>query len=68
MIDRTELKEKTKRLLDILKIYPYQTPPAYEKLIGNLSGYYSRRINLQHRLVCQVLSNEQWFVDSDGKE
>lgn len=68
LIERAGLKEKTKKLLDILKIYPYQTPPAYEKLIGNLSGYYSRRINLQHHLVYQVLPNEQGFIDPTGKE
>jgi len=40
--------------LKILKENPYQTPPAYEKLVGDLSGAYSRRINLQHRLVYQI--------------
>ena len=68
LIERAGLKEKTKKLLDILKEYPYQNPPAYEKLIGNLSGYYSRRINLQHRLVYQVLPNEQGSIDPTGKE
>ncbi len=68
LIERAGLKEKTKKLLDILKVYPYQTPPTYEKLIGNLSDYYSRKINLQHRLVYQVLPNEEGFVDSTGKE
>lgn len=67
LIERAGLKEKTKRLLDIVKKYPYQTPPSYEKLIGNLSGYYSRRINLQHRLVYQVLPNEEGLTDEDGE-
>ena len=49
------LKAQTERLLDVLKANPYQTPPRYEKLIGDLSGAYSRRINIQHRLVYQVL-------------
>ena len=68
LIEQAGLKEKTKRLLDILKVYPYQTPPTYEKLVGNLSGFYSRRINLQHRLVYQVLSNSEGLVDSEGNK
>lgn len=52
------LKEKTKELLEILKNNPYQTPPPYEKLVGDLAGAYSRRINIQHRLVYQVLETE----------
>jgi len=53
------LKEKTKKLLEILKINPYQNPPKYEKLIGDLQGAYSRRINIQHRLVYEVLEDIQ---------
>ena len=52
------LKRKTQELLNILKENPYQTPPSYEKLVGDLSGAYSRRINIQHRLVYQVLEEE----------
>ncbi len=48
------LKSKAEGLLDILRINPYQNPPPYEKLIGDLAGAYSRRINIQHRLVYQV--------------
>jgi toxin YoeB len=48
------LKSKAESLLDILRINPYQNPPPYEKLIGDLAGAYSRRINIQHRLVYQV--------------
>ena len=48
------LKPKTEILLIILKKNPFQNPPSYEKLIGDLSGAYSRRINIQHRLVYQV--------------
>ena len=51
------LKLKAKWLLDILRANPYQTPPPYEKLVGNLSGAYSRRINIQHRIVYQVLDS-----------
>ncbi len=49
------LKPKAERLLEILKINPYHTPPPFEKLVGDLSGAYSRRITIQHRLVYQVL-------------
>lgn len=48
------LEEKAKKLLDILREDPFQNPPSYEKLVGDLKGYYSRRINLQHRLVYKV--------------
>ena len=52
---RSGLKPQAERLLDILKTNPYQTPPSYEKLVGDLAGACSRRINIQHRLVYQVL-------------
>lgn len=52
------LKNKAKELLDIIQNNPYQNPPPYEKLVGDLTGAYSRRINIQHRLVYQVLENE----------
>ena len=51
------LKPKAEVLLAILAENPYQTPPAFEKLVGDLSGAYSRRISLQHRLVYQVLDD-----------
>lgn len=51
------LKAQAQRLLDVLAANPYQTPPRYEKLIGDLAGAYSRRINIQHRLVYQVLDD-----------
>ena len=53
----TYLKNKAQRLLDILAKNPYQNPPSYEKLLGDLAGAYSRRINIQHRLVYQVLDS-----------
>lgn len=53
------LKEKAQELLQIIENNPYQNPPPYEKLVGDLSGAYSRRINIQHRLVYQVLEEEQ---------
>jgi Txe/YoeB family toxin of toxin-antitoxin system len=52
------LKGKAESLLEILKVDPLQTPPPYEKLVGDLAGAYSRRINIQHRLVYQVIEEE----------
>ena len=52
------LKSKVESLLEILKTNPFKTPPTYEKLVGSLSGAYSRRINIQHRLVYQLLEKE----------
>lgn len=56
-IDKAGLKPQASRLLAILKENPYQNPPPYEKLIGDLAGAFSRRINIQHRLVYQVLKD-----------
>ena len=53
------LREKTQELLNILSIDPFQNPPAYEKLVGDLDGAYSRRINIQHRLVYEVVKQER---------
>jgi toxin YoeB len=53
------LKKKTQDLLDILAEDPFATPPRYEKLVGDLAGCYSRRINIQHRLVYEVLPEER---------
>jgi len=53
------LKDKAGELLALLEKNPYRTPPPYEKLVGDLAGTYSRRINLQHRLVYQVLKKEK---------
>ena len=53
------LRSKAEKLLDILRENPYRTPPTYEKLLGDLSGAYSRRINIQHRLVYQILDHEK---------
>ena len=50
------LKKKAEGLLEILKKDPFQRPPPFEKLVGDLAGAYSRRINIQHRLVYQVLT------------
>lgn len=53
------LKDKAKELLAVVRNNPYQTPPPYEKLVGDLAGACSRRINIQHRLVYQVLERER---------
>ncbi|MHB1345203.1 MAG: Txe/YoeB family addiction module toxin [Thermoleophilia bacterium] len=53
------LKPKAQALLEILEQDPYQTPPPFEKLVGDLSGAYSRRVNIQHRLVYQILDEER---------
>jgi len=53
------LKKKALSLIGILKENPFQIPPPYEKLIGDLLGAYSRRINIQHRIVYQVLRDEK---------
>ncbi|MEP1095805.1 MAG: Txe/YoeB family addiction module toxin [Cyclobacteriaceae bacterium] len=53
------LKEKALRLLQILEEDPFQDYPPFEKLVGDLSGAFSRRINIQHRLVYQVLENKR---------
>jgi len=53
------LRFKAEQLLDIIRQNPYRNPPPYEKLMGDLSGALSRRINIQHRLVYQVLENEK---------
>jgi toxin YoeB len=52
------LKDKAKALSQIVESNPYQNPPLYEKLVGDLAGAYSRRINIQHRLVYQVLEDQ----------
>ena len=54
---RSGLKPQAEQLLKILTINPYQMPPPYEKLVGDLAGACSRRINIQHRLVYQVLND-----------
>jgi len=53
------LKGKAQELLAIIKNNPFQNPPPYEKLVGDLSGAYSRRINIQHRLVYEVLQEQK---------
>lgn len=58
-IKAIKLESKVKKLIEIIKQNPFQTPPPYEKLVGDLAGAYSRRINVQHRLVYQILEEEK---------
>ena len=57
-IEQSNLKDTVKGLIEILKNDPFQNPPPYEKLIGDLTGKYSRRINIQHPLVYEVFEKE----------
>ncbi len=58
-IAQSNLRSHVEALLSVLQKDPFQNPPSYEKLIGDLAGAYSRRINIQHRLVYQVLKKRQ---------
>ena len=56
-LKQTHLDKKAKALIDVIRVNPYQYPPSYEKLAGDLQGLYSRRINIQHRLVYEVFED-----------
>jgi len=58
-LEKTGLDKKAKQLLVIIKDNPYQNPPPYEKLVGDLKGKYSRRINIQHRIIYAVDENNK---------
>ena len=58
-IEQSNLKKSVRELLDVLRNDPFQNPPPYEKLLGDLSGKYSRRINIQHRLVYEVFEEQK---------
>lgn len=58
-LSSTNLDKKAKELIGIIRKDPFQNPPPYEKLVGNLNGSYSRRINIQHRLVYEVKEDEK---------
>jgi toxin YoeB len=53
----SNLRDKAQALLDIIQMNPFQNPPPYEKLVGDLDGAYSRRINIQHRLVYEIIES-----------
>ena len=58
-IEQSNLKQSVENLLEVLKENPFQNPPPYEKLVGDLTGKYSRRINIQYRLVYEVFEEEK---------
>lgn len=58
-LTRSGLKEKALTILELLSEDPFKTPPSYEKLVGDLSGVYSRRINIQHRIVYQIIQEKK---------
>ncbi|MCX6074481.1 MAG: Txe/YoeB family addiction module toxin [Campylobacterales bacterium] len=58
-LSEASLAKKAKELIELIKINPFQKPPPYEKLVGNLSGSFSRRINIKHRIVYEVIENEK---------
>jgi Txe/YoeB family toxin of toxin-antitoxin system len=58
-LESSGLKSKAESIIKILQKNPYQVPPPYEKLVGDLAGANSRRINIQHRLIYQVLNDEK---------
>ena len=58
-LKEAKLDNKAKMLIEILQNNPYQTPPPYEKLVGDLQGAYSRRINIKHRLVYEIIEKEK---------
>lgn len=62
------LDKKARELIEIMKENPFQSPPSFEKLVGNLKGFYSRRINIQHRIVFQVIEerNTHEGVEYEG--
>jgi len=66
-LKRAGLSRKAKELVGVVEENPYKNPPRYEKLMGDLQGYYSRRINDQHRFVYDVLPNNDSLTDKNGK-
>ena len=67
LLEQAGLHKVAVKLLAVIQKNPYQNPPKYEKLKGNLSGSYSRRINKQHRLVYDVLPNTENLTDENGE-
>ena len=59
LLKQAGLDKRTKALLAVIAETPFKSPPRYEKLVGDLAGFYSRRINIQHRIVYQVYQQEQ---------
>ena len=68
LLKGARLDGKAKELLNIIADYPFKEPPPYERLVGNLSGFYSRRINIQHRIVYEVYVQDTYRIwrNSEG--
>lgn len=66
LLKNAGLEKKSRELLELLTVNPFTEPPSYEKLLGGLSSYYSRRINLYHRLVYRVDENQEQLKDDEG--
>ncbi|MBQ7069393.1 MAG: Txe/YoeB family addiction module toxin [Synergistaceae bacterium] len=66
LLKRANLENKAKTLLNIIRVNPFQNPPPYEKLLWDLRGGFSRRINLQHRLVYEIYENSEKLLSPDG--
>ena len=66
LLKAAKLEKQTKKLLDILVINPFQSPPSFEKLIWETNGKFSRRINEQHRLVYDIYENEENILSPEG--
>ena len=62
MLKQAGLENKAKALLNCIAENPFKNPPSYEKLLGDLKGYYSRRINIQHRIIYRVIEEEKIVV------
>lgn len=58
-LKESKLDEKAKKLIEVIRNNPFQNPPPYERLVGNLDGFFSRRINIKHRLVYQVFKDRK---------
>ncbi len=58
-VSASNLKPKAEKIIEILHQNPFQTPPPYEKLVGDLAGAYSRRLNIQHRIIYQIIADEK---------
>jgi len=66
-LKKVGLGRQAKNITDILEENPYKVPPYFEKLLGDLQDYFSRRINIQHRYVYQILPNNTEAADENGK-
>ncbi len=58
-VSASNLKPKAEKIFQVLRQNPFQTPPPYEQLVGDLAGAYSRRLNIQHRIIYQIITDEK---------